>query len=643
MIRKQSYIFISLMLLIGGMLFAQKGPNKKVIKLSEKANEAIKNQDFINANACLAKIFQIDTTYAEAYIMQADIYNFSLKSDQAADYYNKALQLIEKPKPALYFITAGEELKCGRYQEALTHFETYLEKVNFQTPLYEEIQKGIATCKFGIEAMKNPVIFDLVNLGPNINSEWDEYLAALTADEMEFIFTVSRPRDEKTVCAFCLMEEDFYYSKKENNEWQPRLPLGKPINTSYNEGAQCISPDGRYLFYTWCNTDFGLGSCDLYWSKRIGNRWSRPRNFGEPVNTERWESQPSIASDGKTLYFASNRPGGFGGFDIWKTKMIEEGVFTVPENLGSVINTKGDDTAPFIHSDGRTLYFASDGHPGMGGIDLYYSLLLGDSSWSEPVNLGYPINTPSDEVNIIINPSGTTAYISSDKEGGYGGLDLYYFTLDERIRPTPVTYIKGKIKDAESQKPLEAKIELVDLNQNQTITSTSSDPETGEFLACILTGTNVLLNVTHPYYPFYSENFQLKKSYSELAPFIKDISLRKAEVGTTFILSNIFFDFNKSELKSESFVELDNLVHYLKKNGEIKIEIGGHTDNQGTDEYNNKLSLERAKSVYDYLISRGISPKQISYKGYGKSKPIASNDTEEGRAINRRTEFMIVE
>lgn len=640
--RKIEIVLLSLLFLFSGTVLFAQGSNKKVDKLAKQAKESINSQQFEKATGYLEKIFQLDPTYAEAYIMQGDIYNVMLQPEKAANYYNRAISLIPNPNPVLYFICAKEELKAALYQEAHDHFMLYIDKEKGVSSLLKEIEEGLKICAFGIEAVKKPVNFNPINLGPNINSEWDEYLAALTADEREFIFTVRRPRDEKTICAFCLTEEDFYVSIKVDDQWQPRKPLESPINSSYNEGAQAISPDGRYLFYTMCNTDFGYGSCDLYWSKRIGDRWSRPRNMGKPVNSSHWESQPSIGPDGKTIYFVSDRPGGYGGMDIWKTEMLEEGVFTEPINLGKVINTIKDDAAPFIHADGRTLYFASEGHLGMGGKDLFFTTLLSDNNWSEPINLGYPINTPADEINILINTTGTTAYFASDKEGGFGGLDLYYFELDESIRPTPVTYIKGKVEDAFTLKPLEATVELIDLNSRQTVTNTTSDPQTGEFLACIVTGTNVLLNVNHPDYPFYSENFQLEKSYSDLEPFLKDIRLHKAEVGTTYILRNIFFDFDKSDLKEESFPELNNLADYMIQNVNLRIEIGGHTDNQGSDEYNEKLSLDRARSVYNYLIDKGVSASRLAYKGYGKSQPIATNETEEGRASNRRTEFKIM-
>ena len=615
--------------------------NQKLIDLCKKAKVELNNKNFKKAESYLTKAKKIDSTFADIYVIQGDMYNFSLKSALAADSYNKALKYAKNPKPLLYFITAEEEVKVGRYESARDHYNTYLDKTLPNCPLMKETHKGLETCEFAINAIKNPVDFSPINIGPNINSEYDEYLPAVVADESEIIFTVMRPRDNNTQCAFCQMEEDFYASKRENGEWKPRYKLDYPINTGYNEGAQCISPDGKYLFYTICNTDFGNGSCDLYWSKRIGNRWSRPRNFDAPVCTKFWESQPSIAPDGKTIYFASNRPGGFGKMDIWKTTMTEEGLFSVPENLGKNINTEGDDSAPFIHADGRTLYFVSDGHPGMGGKDIFFATLT-DTGWTRPVNLGYPINTPADEINILINAAGTTAYFSTDKEGGYGGQDLYYFALDERLRPTPVTYIKGKVFDENTHEPLHAAIEMIDLNTNEVTTSTFSDPVTGEFLACILTGSNILLNVSHPYYLIHSENFQIEKKYTELNPYLKNIAMKRPEVGESFVLRNVFFDFDKSTLKKESEVELNKLVNYLTSNKGIKIEIGGHTDNQGSESYNERLSNDRAKAVYDYLVNKGIDSKRMSYKGYGMSKPVATNDTEEGRALNRRTEFTII-
>jgi len=621
-------------------LLAQK--TSKAAGLCAKAQQFINNQQFDKALVVLNQAKSKDPAYSDIYIMMGDVYNFTLKSDSAFRCYAKAIELIGEPDPLLYYIAANEGAKCQQYSGALDFYEKFMQKGLQYTDVLADAQKGMANCQFAIKAMADPVRFQPVNLGDKVNSEWDESLASITADDGMLVFTVTRPRDEKTVCAFCATEQDLYYSKREKDEWQPRVAFGSPIRTSYNEGAQCISPDGVYLLYTMCNTDYGMGRCDLYWSKKIGDKWSRPRNFGAPVNTSEWESQPSMASDGKTIYFVSARPGGYGGMDIWKTTMTAEGAFTAPENLGPVINTPGDDAAPFIHSDGRTLYFASNGRVGMGGYDLYYATLLPDGTWSEPQNLGYPINTAADEINIFINAAGTMAYMASDKDGGYGGLDLYSFDLDDNLRPNPVTYVKGRVKDSETGLPVEASLEMVDLVTRQPLYTAKSDEQTGEYLACIQTGSNVLLNVSAKGYPFYSENFQVEKSYTSLQPYLKDIVLQKAEVGTVVVLKNIFFDFDRSDLKPESYEEMDRLVTYLEHN-KVKIEIGGHTDDQGSDEYNDRLSQDRAKSVYDYLVQHGIDSSRLSYRGYGKRQPIADNATEEGRATNRRTEFKIVE
>ena len=622
-----------------GISYAQK--TSKAVPLCEKAGKAMQSQDFVKAMDYLNQAQLKDPNYPDIYIMKGDVFNFNLMSDSAMLNYQRAIDLIGEPDPMLYYIAGNEGAKCGAYEYALKTLQLFMQKGIQYSEILPDAQKTIANCKFAIESMKNPRSFELVNMGASVNSEWDEYLAALTADDEQIVFTVKRPRDKGTVCAFCLNEEDLYYSSKSFGAWLPREELGTPVKTGYNEGAQCLSPDGKYLLYTMCDADFGMGSCDLYWSKRIGDRWSRPRNFGAPVNTSVWESQPTMAADGMTVYFASSRPGGFGGMDIWKTTMTSEGEFSVPENLGPTINTPGDDAAPFIHSDGRTLYFASNGRVGMGGYDLYYSTLQTDGTWSEPIDMGFPINSPADEINIFINASGTVAYIASDKDGGYGGLDLYSFELDDQLRPNPVTYIKGHVKDAFSGEPLAARIEMIDLNTRQLLTSTSSDAVTGSYVACVHTGGNILLNVSHPDYPFYSENFQIEKTYTELSPFLKDISLQPTDVGTVVTLKNVFFDFDKTELKPESFVELDRLVSYLQHNS-VRIEIGGHTDDQGSEDYNDRLSENRAKAVYDYLIQKGIPADRLTYKGYGKRMPVADNSTDEGRATNRRTEFKII-
>jgi len=476
---------------------------------------------------------------------------------------------------------AEAEMEQHKYESALSVLEKCYLKADIKFSSF--LQWIIDQSKFGLEAMLNRTNMIPINLGENLNSKWDEYHPSLTGDSKEMLFTVRRPRDEHTECKHCKQEEDIYSSMQQNGIWQPRTKLEKPINTGYNEGAQCISPDGNYLFFTICNAKAGYGSCDIYWSKREKNRWSKPKNCGSKVNTKYWESQPSISADGKTIYFTSNRPGGFGGMDIWKTEMISEGVFSNPVNLGNVINTPSDELSPFIHFDQKTLYFSSDGHLGMGGKDLFYAKIQPDGTWGKPVNLGYPINSYKDESGIFINAQGNAAYFASDRPGGYGGLDIYCFELEESLRPEPVLFLTEYINNLEN----------------------SSDSSKSQ-----ITFVELLSNLSS---------------------------------GETFILPNIFFEFAQSNLLPVSYSELRRLLDYLVNNMTVKIEISGHTDNYGSDEYNQKLSIERAKTVYRFLVDNGIDSNRLSYKGYGKDKPIAPNDKEENRAKNRRTEILILE
>jgi outer membrane protein OmpA-like peptidoglycan-associated protein len=461
-----------------------------------------------------------------------------------------------------------------KYEKALPILVKCYEKSSMNIRPF--LQWKIDQCKFGIEAMKYPTGMNPVNLGENVNSEWDEYHPSITGNSKEMLFTVRRPSDEFTVCKTCQKEEDIYSSVQQNGVWQPRTKLEKPINTGNNEGAQSISSDGKYLFFTICSNEFGYGSCDLYWSKREGEGWSEPKNCGPKVNTKYWESQPSISADSKTIYFTSNRPGGHGGMDIWKTEMISEGVFSEPVNLGNVINTPYDEISPFIHFDQKTLYFSSDGHLGMGGKDLFYTKLQPNGKWEKPVNLGYPINSYQDESGIFINAQGNAAYFASNRAGGFGGLDLYCFELEESLRPEPTLFV---VESIEEQKNITTTIDVLDT----------------------------------------------------------------VKVGDTFILPNLFFEFAQSNILPDSYSELLRLLDYLSKNKTVKIEISGHTDNQGSDAYNQKLSTSRAQTVYNYLIHKGIDENRLSFMGYGKERPVAPNDTEVNRAKNRRTEILILE
>ncbi len=616
--------------------------SSKAKKQYEKAITAVENKNFESAIVYLDAALSLDEKFIDAWVVKGDCYMYMSNCKNALSSYYKALAIDPNYYPALYYLIGIQEVQCEKYKEAVLHFETYLNLPNSNAGRVRMVNDYLKEARFAASMMDNPVKYNPINMGENVNDTTDEYLPAITADESMLVYTVRRPRDRETACAKCSTEEDFYSSEKDSlGNWTPRVAM-KDVNSPYNEGAQCVSPDGKYLIFTICNREDGLGSCDLYWSKKIGPRWTRPRNLGRPVNSEAWESQPTFASDGKTIYFASNRYGSVGSSDIWKTTLINEGEFSAPVNLGKKINTQGDEVSPFIHPDNKTLYFASTGHLGFGGKDLFISRIDSSGEWESPNNIGYPINTPNDELNLVVNATGDKGYLSSSKEGGFGGLDLYWFEMDERNKPDVVTYFKGFVYDETTRKPIEADVELIDLKTGKTIVHLKSDPTSGNFLICLPTNHDYLLNVSHPQYLFYSDHFALKGVHDKLNPYVKDVPLKTFKIGETVVLNNVFFDTDQFVLKEESKIELNRLVDLLKKNTRVRIEIGGHTDNQGSKEHNVVLSQNRASAVMKYLVDHGIGKERLTSAGYGMNKPISSNDNEDGRALNRRTEFKII-
>ncbi|MBU1372502.1 MAG: OmpA family protein [Bacteroidetes bacterium] len=623
-------LFLLVVFQIGFAQSKYSSNNRSAIKSYERASYLLDLNNFKEAITELNIAIEQDDQFIEAYMLLADVYRVTFDYPKAKETYKNAYTLNPTFAPERYYYYAECELKTGDYQSSLLHYRLFKEKGKPSAEKIALADKYIKDCLFSIEAIKHPVPFKPENLGANINTSDQEYLAVLTSDESTLIFTRQINRNE-----------DFYRSFKVNGEWSKAEYLSANINTpSYNEGAQCISPDGQYLFFTGCNRPDGLGRCDIYISKKEGNGWSKPVNLGFPINTKGWESQPSISSDGKTLYFVSDRNGGFGSYDIWKSTIGEDGKWQMPENLGPNINTPFDEQSPFIHPDNKTLYFSSNGWVGLGNKDLYISRLDSTGIWSKPENLGYPINTYGEESGLTINANGTKAFFSSDNYNGFGGFDIYSFDLPKNIRPNAVNYVKGVVYDEDSKIKLQALIDIRDLKTGKSIHLSYSDEIDGSFLATIPKGNEYSLNASREGYLFFSENFSLDK-YKPGKPFILEAPLQKIAVGKKVILKNIFFDSNKFDLKQESISELQKIIDFLEVNPKIHIEISGYTDDIGNDQSNLILSQNRAKAVYQYLTSHDIDKTRLNYRGYGETKPVSDNKTVEGRANNRRTEFLI--
>lgn len=620
------------------------GPDKKVFNLFEQAKSAYNSRQYSKSLSFLNEILISNPQFLDAYLLKSDIYQDLDSINQQINTFEKIISINPEKNSKIYYLLGKAYYRSGKYELSGKAYQNYILRSDAGNPLTIKANQGIVKCNQATDLVKHPVPFQLINLGNNVNSANDEYWPSITVDGKTLIFTrLVDPKNSGNIQT-PVTQEDFYISNQVNGIWLTSTPF-ESINTIYNEGAQSISSDGKLLFFTACTRSDGRGSCDIYFSRSKNESWSAPQNAGEPINTGSWESQPSISANGESLYFVSNRAGGKGGMDIWKCNLkgfSETGnpIWGKPVNLGDSINTPGNEMSPFIHSDGKTLYFASDFWPGLGGFDIFYSRQKNDSIWSSPQNIGYPINSYKDEQGLVVDASGKNAYYSSDRPGS-NGMDIYSFELYRNARPTPVSYIKGKVVDDETGAPVCAKVELTDLDNAKSVIRGESCWEKGEFLMCLPLGKEYAFNVSREGYLFYSDNFQLKEKKEIIDPYILEIKMKKVKIGGTVVLRNVFFETGSHELLTESIVELQKLIDFLNLNKTVSIEIEGHTDNVGSEQMNLKLSESRAKEVYDFLINKGIDKNRMQFKGYGFTKPISTNDTAEGRALNRRTEFVI--
>ncbi|HOW20462.1 MAG TPA: OmpA family protein [Tenuifilaceae bacterium] len=637
-------ILLLLILLLPMLLSAQSPKNlstknKRAVARYNEALAAYNRYNLDEAERLLKESIKIEHNFIEAYLVLTQVYSEKGEPEKAISSAEKAVSINNNFFPKTYFNLGVLNFSIGNYQKALEYFEKYLTYHETSGSMVELARNNIERCRFAIHAVANPVPFNPANIGDSINTTLDEYWPSLSVDERTIVYTVRLPKEPEVGIKGTKWQEDFYTStRNEDGTWSKGIPVGSPLSTVFNEGAQSLSSDGKTMYYTICQ-----GDCDLYFSTiNSDGSWGHPLKLPPAINSEKSsEKQPSISPDGQMLYFVSNRPGGLGGFDIWVSVKNPNEVWGNAVNLGQPVNSPGNEQSPFIHFDNKTLYFSSNDHIGMGGQDIFVSHLTDSGKWSEPLNLGYPINTCKNEEGLVVNAIGKTAYYSSnyipDK-----GMDIYTFELYPEIQPIPSSYVTGTIRDYTTLKPVEAHISLIDL-QSKRETMNSYSSVTGGFMVCLPSDNSYALFAQAPGYLFYSENFNLKGLYSFDKPYHLDVLLKPVRQGEVTIMRNVFFETDSYELLPESTVELDRVVETLSQNPTIKVEIGGHTDNQGAPDYNQKLSERRAKSVVDYLLSKSVSPERVSWKGYGESQPVAPNSSPEGRAMNRRTELKILE
>jgi OOP family OmpA-OmpF porin len=614
--------------------------SKKAIELYTEADNYRVRGQFTPAIQMLLQAIEKDKNFFEAYYRLGIVYMTMKDFQQANKYLEKGLSLTQDPKKQkVFWYDLGESyFTLGNYDRAGTYIASFLKEEIANKQKIDRANLLLRNITFAKNSQEAAAAYKLKKLSDTVNGFVLQYFPVLTADQQELIFTRrlgGGPNDD----------EDLVTSRKnERGRWLEPQSISANINTRLNEGTCTISADGRKLIFTSCVGRDGFGSCDLFESRKIGEEWTEPKNLGFQVNSQEWESQPSLSADGRTLYFVSDRRGGLGRRDIWISTLNDKGQWTKAKNAGKEINTVYDEISPFVHVNNRILYFASSGLTGFGGYDIFFIEKDTAGKWTAPVNIGSPINNHEDQFSLFITADGKKGYYSHEeaRPAGYSVSYIYEMEIPEthQIR-FKSNYVKGIVRDKTTRQPLLARIELVNLKQNETESLVDSDSVSGKYLMVLTQGAEYALYVNKKGYLFQSLNF----NYSEIKnfePITLDIELEKAREGTTAILENIFFEVDKYDLQEKSMTELQKITRFLNENPALKVEISGHTDNSGAPAYNKQLSERRAQSVYSYLTSHGTDASRLKTKGYGQDHPIADNTTEEGKQKNRRIEFKII-
>lgn len=575
---------------------------------------------------------------------------------EALKHFEQAYALNKEVDPELSYYYGKSLHYVLRFDEAIEQYKRGMMRISNKDPRNGEMAREIDHCNYAKKAVATPVKANIVNVGAPVNTPYSEHSPVIDADETVLIYTTVRPDNVGCKGDPACILEDVYIADRSGKNWVNPRPI-KEINTSAMDASIALSADGQELFI-YRNPPAGG---DIFESKLDGRKWTDPKSLGEPVNSKSYETTVSISPDGKRIYFTSDREGGFGDTDIYMSEQDANGKWGAPKNLGPKINTIFADDSPFIHPDGVSLYFSSKGRPDcLGGFDIYLTTLQPDGSWSTPQNLGYPINTPDNDIYFVLSADKKSGYYASAKEGGLGEKDIYMIEMPEdkpvvvveekqidTVKPAPVvtnalTILKGVVTDAKTNAPLEGRITVIDNDRNVVVSTLNSNSATGRYLVSLPSGRNYGITVEREGYLFKSLNVNIPKSEG-FQEIVQDVPLDKIEIGVGIVLNNIFYDVDKATLRPESVAELERLYKLMQDNPTLKIEIGGHTDSDGSDEHNQTLSQNRSQSVVDFLVNKGVKRDRMVAKGYGEKTPVAPNDTKENKQLNRRTELKILE
>ncbi len=635
--RFRGLIFCGAFVLISTFAFAQtprQSSNPKALKKYNEALVALEDNRNAEGIALLGNALQIDSNFIDAYLSLAGALGNTKQYKKAVTVYDRA-----RLKDSIYFTPyllpyAINLAGLGQFEEALTAIRNFLKLDGLSGRSIKAAQYRKKTFEFAVSSsQKNKnasFVFAPKNLGDSVNSSSSEYYPSVTVTDDALVFT------RRTGNA----REDFLLSAITNKDsFNKAAPLDGDINLEPRKGAITVSQDGDWLFFAADIAGAGIGGFDIYKSVYTPSGWSEQENLGDSINTDFWESSPAISPDKRALYFSSTRPGGYGGADLYVSYLKPNGRWTEAVNMGPTINTAGDEMAPFIHADNQTLYFTSDGLPGYGGSDLFVLKKLPNGQWGIPENMGYPINTIENEGSLAVAADGYTAYYASDREDSRGGLDIYSFTLPTHARPFKTIYVKGVVTDLISKKGLPANLELTD-NASGTLINKVQTDELGHYFITLPEGKDYTFTVNRKGYLFYSSAYALSGAAPD-STYVKNIALEPIKLASSFVFTQVLFDNNSFALLPASLPELNKLVQILEENPSMHIQISGYTDNIGKASDNLILSTNRAKSIVNYLSGKGIATERLSYKGFGSDNPIATNETPEGRALNRRTSFTI--
>jgi outer membrane protein OmpA-like peptidoglycan-associated protein len=635
--RFKGLIFCGAFVLISTFAFAQtprQSSNPKALKKYNEALVALEDNRSSEGIALLGNALQIDSNFIDAYLSLAGALGNTKQYKKAVTVYERA-----RLKDSIYFTPyllpysinlAG----LGQFEEALAAIKKFLTLDGLSGRSLKAAQYRKKTFEFAVSAVQKnknaSYVFAPKNLGDSVNSRFSEYYPSVTVTDDALVFT------RRTGNA----REDFMLSGiSSKDSFNKAAPLDGDINLEPRKGAITVSQDGDWLFFAADIAGAGIGGFDIYKSVYTPTGWSIEENLGDSINTDFWESSPAISPDKRVLYFSSNRPGGYGGADLYVSYLKPNGRWTEAVNMGPSINTAGDELAPFIHADNQTLYFTSDGLPGYGGSDLFVLKKLPNGQWGAPENMGYPINTIENEGSLAVAANGYTAYYASDREDSKGGLDIYSFTLPSHARPFKTIYVKGVVTDLISKKGLPANLELTD-NATGTIINKVQTDELGHYFITLPEGKDYTFTVNRKGYLFYSSAYALSGAAPD-STYVKNIALEPIKLASSFVFTQVLFDNNSYALLPASLPELNKLLQILEENPSMHILISGYTDNVGKASDNLTLSTNRAKSIVNYLSGKGIATERLSYKGFGSENPIATNETAAGRALNRRTSFTI--